>query len=98
MNTDQKLHDVVNRAKHQVERKLSGARGGHDRMFHQQNADPRVRGGITGKPNSSGSPGKQFPRGGGEDRIFGGYSTPGQAGVTASTRSPQRSRTRDYHK
>ena len=107
MSKNQEIHGVVNRAKHQVERKPSGqhayARGGagsNHHVFGQQQAGSRKgpdKSPSTGKPDSRG-PGKQFPRGGGEDRIFGGYSTPGQAGVTASTRSPQRSRTRDYHK
>jgi hypothetical protein len=88
----------VDADKHFKEQQRAYARGGHDRMFNQQNADPRVRGGITGKPNSSGGPGKQFPRGGGKDHIFGGHAAPAKPGVTATTRQPERSRTRNYGK
>jgi hypothetical protein len=76
------------------------ARGGNDKMFGQQQAGNRKgpdKSPSTGKPDSSG-PGKQFATPGGEDHIPGGYAMPAQPGVTATTRRPKRSNTRDYGK
>ena len=95
MNTDQKLHGVVDKKKHQHEKPHGFARGGDTKMFGAQGANKKTSG-ITGKVDAR--PVGKFGKGGAADRIFGGYSTPAQAGVTANTRSPQRSRTRDYHK
>jgi hypothetical protein len=53
--------------------------------------------GRTGKLDVR-DPGQKFAKGGAEDRIFGGHAIPARPGVTASTKQPQRSRTRDYHK
>ena len=107
MNKDQNLHNVVNRAKHQVERKPSGqhayARGGagsNHHVFGQQQAGSRKssdKSPSTGKPDSRG-PGQKFAKGGGEDRIFGGYAMPARPSMTVSNRPPERSRTRDYGK
>ena len=85
----------VDADKHFKEAQRAFAKGGDTKMFGAQGANKKTPG-ITGKVDAR--PVGKFGKGGAADRIFGGYSTPGQAGVTASTRSPQRSRTRDYHK
>ena len=88
MNKDQNLHNVVNRAKHQVERKPSGERafasGGDTKMFRQQMATTK-RPGITGKLDVRG-PGQQFADGG-ANRTPGRASRVGVAAPAAPSRT-----------
>jgi hypothetical protein len=86
----------VDSDKHFKEAQRAYARGGHDRMFSQQAASPKIPG-RTGKLDARG-PGEKFPKGGGKDHIFGGHAVPAEAGVTATTRHGAHSRTRDYGK
>jgi hypothetical protein len=86
----------VDTDKHFRETQRAFARGGNDKMFGQQAANTK-KPGIVGKVDQRG-PGQKFATPGGEDRIFGGYATPAQPGVTATTRRGGRSRTRDYAK